>query len=311
LKKVLITGTSGLLGAKLVNSLVTNFEDISCLGLYNIYQDTFSGLSQQSSNLKFEQVDIRDEKTLEKVFDYFSPDTVIHCAALRELEYCETHPQQAQEVNVTGTEYIAKCCKELGARLVFISTDIIFDGSEEKYSESSEPRPLNVYGNTKATSEQLIGDILPDDRWLIIRLSVLYGHHLLGRRKDFVEFVVEKLISNQKVQLFSDKFRNITYLEWVSQTILRLCDNDSTGIFHVCGDECLNNLVWGEMIADVFGLNENLIIPTTMEEVLKGITRPKRIFLDNSKLRTFMGEENMMPQVRETLIDIKKQYFDP
>ncbi len=311
MKKVLITGTSGFLGSKLVNSLVKNCEDISCLGLYNIYQDTFSGLSQQSSNIKFEQVDIRDEKTLVKVFNNFSPDTVLHCAAIRDLEYCETHPQQANDVNVKGTEYITKCCKELGATLVFISTDIIFDGSEDKYTESSEPKPLNVYGNTKATSENFIIDMLSDNRWLIIRLSVLYGHHLLGRRKDFVEFVVEKLIHNQEVQLFSDKFRNISYLDWVSQTILRLCDSNSTGIFHVCGDECLNNQAWGEIIADVLGLNENLIISVTMEEVLKGITRPKKIFLDNSKLRSVIGVENMMPKVKETLIEIKKQYFDP
>jgi len=224
------------------------------------------------------------------------------------LEYCEAALNEAFEVNTSGTENVARCCKEFGAKLVFISTDNVFFGSDSLYTESSKQRPANVYGETKTAAEKYVMNLLSKNAhsWLIIRLSVLYGYHPLSRRADFVSFVIDKLKQNEKVQLFMDKYRNFTYLEWLAKVILMLSRRECGGIYHVCGDECINNLDFGMMIAEEFGLPKEPIIPSRTDDLTKDVVRPKKIILDNSKLRAELGEDAMMPTIRKTLDQIKR-----
>ncbi|WP_455393057.1 SDR family oxidoreductase [[Eubacterium] cellulosolvens] len=299
--RVIVTGASGFLGAKLGEKLIKHPNDYSCLGLYYNYHD----FSSQGSNLSIRRVDIQDANELSTCVHEFRPEVIIHCAALTNIEYCEKHKEEAYNINVVGTENLLRCCEESGAKLVFISTDIVFDGKKALYTEETEPKPINHYGVTKAKAEDLVKSGLTKPQWLILRLSVQYGNHPFNRRADFVRFVVERMRKRERVKLFTDKYRNVTYIDWTVETILKLILRGKTGIFHVCGSECLNYFQWGEMIAGEFGLPMQFLVSSTLTTEPTTVNRPGKIALDNSKLKVELGEDALMPSIKETLKVLK------
>jgi dTDP-4-dehydrorhamnose reductase len=306
--KILITGVSGYLGIKLAQLMLQTPEKYQVFGSYHNFKNFPEKTKTQIIPQRTIQLDVRSRSECLRVITEFKPDWVIHCAAIRELGYCEENPDEAREVNLVGTEHIANACVENNVKLMFISSDIIFDGTEERYTEDNPKSPLNIYGQTKAAAEEAIQHILPQNQWCIVRLSVLFGQHILNRKPDFLEFVLNNLRNNEPVKLFTDKYRNFTHIDWAAGTILDLIAKDQTGIFNVCGDECINNLMLGEMIADHFGLEKDHIIPVKMENIQPGLKQPKRVEMVNSKLISVLGEHARMPQLRDTLELIKKNY---
>jgi dTDP-4-dehydrorhamnose reductase len=301
LKKVVITGVSGFVGANLA-LLFSKYSDMfSVTGLYYNYS------SQQMNNLNIRtsKLDITNKQVLNTMMSELEPEIIIHCAALGGLENCESHPAEARKVNVIGTENIMTWAQASGAKMVHISTDIIFNGKDEIYVEESTPSPVNVYGRTKADAEELIVNTMDKSSWLVIRLSVQYGTHPFQRTMDFVNYLINHLRKKEEVLLFTDKFRNVTYVNWTVETILKLIEHESNGIFHVCGDECINYYEWGAMIANEFELPSELMIPTKLENTHQNVTRPKKLLLDNSKLKAELGNSAMMPKISETLQTLK------
>ena len=309
IKKVLITGVSGFLGATIAEMLLgLRGQDnaLSILGAYNSFQDLPQRWSGYASTLKTVKVNVSDGDKLKDIISDFQPDLVIHCAAIRELDYCESHHADANTVNVQGTDNVARACSEACARLVFISTDMVYDGKDAKYSETSELRPINLYGKTKAAAEVAVQTWLASDDWLIIRLSRLFGTHPLYRRPDIIAAILEKLKAGQEVNVYTDEHRHATHAPWVAKTIIELYQNGAHGVFHVCGDECVSGFEFAQMIADTFGFRSALLIPASADDrnLSRGsevAPRPKRIALENTKLRTVLGKDLMMPSIIEIL----------
>lgn len=303
LNRIFITGISGFLGASLGNILVQRKEKFSIIGIYNSYQD----LHLKIPNLETAKSDIKDVSKLRSIVQKFKPDTIIHCAALRDLEYCQSHPKEAEHVNIQGTENIVQVCNEMDSKLIFISSDMVFPGDDAKYTETSKRRPINLYGETKKIAEDLVMNNLPANSWIIIRLSRLYGLHPLKRRLDFVGSLREKLEQKVRIKLQTDEYRNNTYIPWAAKMIIELCQEGVTGIFNVCGSECIDKFTFGNMIAEEFDLPTELITPITTDELNSRVNRPKKLLLDNSKLKTKVDELNLMPTIRDTLKTLKHQ----
>jgi dTDP-4-dehydrorhamnose reductase len=298
-QKILITGVSGFLGLSLVNSYneTANENEVIITGLYNSYQK----LPKKYLGMDSYKVDITDTAELNKICQKVKPDIIIHCAALRDLEFCDENPELADQVNYKATEELVRSCTDLGSRLVFISTDMVFDGSEPRFAETSARKPVNKYGETKMSAEDSVMNYMEDGAWLIIRTSRLFGHHPLSRRTDFVGSVIEQLKRRQGLKLPIDEYRNNSHVTWCAQVIIELLEKNATGIYHVCGDECINKFDFGQMIAESFELPMDLIIPMKMEDYNSEVIRPKKVILDNSKLLSELGPEARMQSIQNIL----------
>ncbi len=316
LRKILITGSSGFLGAILVESFFkepwADQDHTQILGLYNKYNDLPTKWPNQQPKVDVSfvtgRVDIRDVKALTDIVTDFSPDIVIHCAALRDLEYCESYPAKAGSVNVVGTENMVSLCNKLGCKLVYISTDMVYDGTATLYNETSGLHPVNEYGKSKAAGEELVRNGLHTDSWTIIRISRLYGVHPLGREPDLARTILERTGNNQEVVLPTDEYRNVTYAPWAAKAIIALSKHNAFGVFHVCGDLPISKYDFGIMIAKQFGSSTERIKPVSSEHYQMSnashgpaVTRPKRVMLNNTKLRTIIGSKSMMPTIADTL----------
>ena len=308
MQRIFITGISGFLGITLADIFYDHSNEYTIQGQYNNYK----AFPDEMPHLDALKLDITDMDRLRDVIIKFEPDMILHCAALRDLSYCETHPNEAEHVNVTGTENIVQLCDELGLKLVLLSTDLVFSGEEIRYVEASETEPLNKYAETKVACEKLVRRRLQSDQWLIVRVSVLFGIHRLLRRADFVKFILNRLRKNQEVKVFYDKYRNVTHVSWAAKAIKMLIDSGAVGVYHVCGDECINYQEWSEMIAAEFELSPELLVPVPLTDFKSSFVNPKKIQMDNSKLRQTIGSGAMMPSIRMVLQKLKTEsnYLD-
>lgn len=231
-EKVLITGATGLLGTDLVSGL----------------KGQFRALGVNSSNF-----DIRDYDAVLDFFKRMQPEVVLHSAAMVEVDGCETDPETANAVNVTGTENVAKACKEIGSRLVYYSTDYVFDGTKgSPYSEEDQTNPINVYGKTKLMGERKALDIL--DNACVMRISWLYG----AARENFVTRMLREsreryraLLKDEKIEplkIVSDQFSSPTWSLDIADQTVKVIENNVSGIIHAVSENYCSRFSLAEYI---------------------------------------------------------------
>ena len=164
-ERLLVTGGSGLLGSNIARTAAQDFD----------VHATYHSRCSQMPKITFVQLDIRDKQQVGSVLKRIEPDLVIHAAALVNVDYCETHPEESWAINVEGTENVALVSKEVDAKMIFISTDSVFDGEKGMYAEEDVPHPLNMYARTKLEGERRVLHCLPDST--IVR-TAFYGWSL-------------------------------------------------------------------------------------------------------------------------------------
>jgi len=175
--------------------------------------------------------DVTDGRRTEQIVQGIKPDVVIHCAAYTRVDDCETNRKRAYDVHVEGTRHLAKACREQGARLVYVSTDYVFDGAKpEGYMEGDVPHPLNVYGRTKRLGEKWVQRCCPDH--LIIRTSWLFGRE----GHNFVRTIARKAREESDFYVVADQWGCPTYTGHLAKKMFQLIQNDARGVFHVAGD---------------------------------------------------------------------------
>ncbi len=270
--KTLIIGGSGLVG----KALIRRSEDFGKV-YATYYSTTINGEHIQTYRL-----DVRDANSVAKVFKEIEPDTVVHAAAKRNTRYCERNPDEAYKVNVDGTRNIVKACKNTDAKLVFVSSDQVFDGTKGKYTEQDEPRPLNTYGKQKVMAEKIIQDNL--DNWLILRASHIYGWFPGGN--DFVSWVLENLGSSQEIQVSYDEFVTPIHVRNFVDILIELLRKDKKGIYHVGEGECLSKYEFAKRIKATLQFNGGVIKPVPSEALDQNVGRPKNNCLDLSKVKS-------------------------
>ena len=270
-QKTLIIGGSGLVG----RAIIQRAEDFG--KVYATYYST----RINSEGIETCQLDVRDANRVNDVVKEIQPDIVINAAAKRNTRYCEKNPEEAYRVCVEGTKNIVNVCKNVNAKMVFISSDQVFDGTKGKYKEEDKVNPLNTYGKQKAMAEKIIKN--NSDNWLIIRASFIYGW--FPRRDNFVSWVVENLKNEREIQISYDQFVTPIHVENFVDILMKLLENDKKGIYHVGDGECLSKYEFVERIKETLQFNEAIIKPVSSEALNQNVVRPKNNCLDLSKIK--------------------------
>jgi dTDP-4-dehydrorhamnose reductase len=269
---ILVIGGSGLLGSRLIELLAADVNNISA---------TYFSNKIVQKKCKTFQLDITDSHKVDKVIKRIQPEIVINAAAKRNTRYCEKNPDEAYKVNVVGTRNIVNACKTINAKLVFISSDQVFDGTKGKYREEDKVNPLNTYGKQKAMAEKIIKDNL--DNWLIIRASYICGW--LRGSDNFISWVIDELNSGCEIQISYDQFVTPIHIENFVDILIKLLEKDKRGIYHVGDGECLTKYEFVKRIKETFRFDEAIIKPISSEALNQDTVRPKNNCLDLSKIK--------------------------
>ncbi len=279
-KRLLVIGASGLLGSKVYTQAGDEYQ---VSGSYNPEVDG-------KSSWRLEPLDIGSKDEVERLFGKTKPDIVILCAAMTNVDACESHPLVANRVNAAGPELVARSCKKAGTRLVHVSTDYVFDGAKtRKYTEEDVPRPISVYGQSKLAGEKAVLRTFPEA--VVARPAVLYGWNPLEDKENFVTWVLKKIRGGQKATLFEDQRISPTYADDLARTLLEITARDVRGVWHVSGPECLDRPTCGRLIAKTFGLDESLVVPVPSSSVSLPAKRPRNSCLDISKVERLLGRK--------------------
>jgi dTDP-4-dehydrorhamnose reductase len=267
LKKILITGSNGLLGQAIVTTMLEENKIHLAYGCSN-KRNICAALPEN----QFSVLDVTEYQEVLKLFKEIKPDIVIHTAGKTNVDACELHPVSCQKVNVEGARNVALASKHIGAHLIHLSTDFIFDGKAGPYDEHDEPYPQSVYGRCKLESELIVSSILPNSA--IIRTALVFGWFPEMSRGNFMVWVKKSLEENREIRVVCDQFRTPTYIYDLANACLKAAELKVGGVFHVSGSEFYSVFEFAQMIADVFGLPRQLIKPIETHILNEPAKRP-------------------------------------
>lgn len=274
---ILITGGSGLLA---LNWAVTMSERYAVtLGL--------NDRKIKLSNAESIPVDLTSVEDFCVLLEELRPAVVIHTAGLTSVEACERNPALAKEINVGLTVNVAKAVKQVGIKLVHISTDHLFDGTKPNISEDEPIVPLNEYGKTKGEAEQEVLSF--NENSLIVRTN-FYGWGPTYR-SSFSDMIINNLRAGKKITLFDDVYYTSILAEKLVTTTHDLIDRNASGVYHVVGDDRMTKYEFGMKIAREFGLEESLILPKSIKSNLNLVKRPLDMSLSNKKVCEYLGRQ--------------------
>lgn len=256
--KLLITGSSGLLGSKLAGVAKDSHEIILTHGTKPFFPNSI-------------KMDITDKNEVLRVIINSKPDVVIHTAAETDVDKCEVDKEHAWKVNADGTKNIAEACGEMGAKPVYISTDYVFNGEKGLYGEEDEPRPINHYGLTKLEGEKHITKI---DGHLIVRTSVLYGWH--PWKKNFATWVLDSLKQKKRITVVDDHYNSPTLADNLAGLLLEAIEKGLTGLYHTAGRERISRFKFALEIAKTFDLDSRLVKPIKMAKLKAWVAKRPR-----------------------------------
>ena len=269
-KKILIIGASGLVGSTVANYASKNYD----LYLVNNTSNFFL------QNFPVSNIDLtKNLSDLIDIINNYKPDFVVHTVAYPNVDFCETNHKKADILHVKTTEHIAKACNRIGSKILYFSTELVFDGKiSKKYTENDLPNPINYYGKTKLNAEKIL---LENDTNVILRTTVIYGWHLKSR---FTNWVIDSLKNSQKVPAFTDQYNTPTLVDDIAQTILEIFSKEKSGLYHAVGPTCLSRYQFALKLAEKFDLDKNLVMPTSFLEKKQVALRPANGCLENTKL---------------------------
>lgn len=254
--RILVVGASGLVGTALMREFSLVGETA---GTFNQYPA--EGLIP---------LDIGDADAVAALTEELTPQIILQPASLTNVDYCETHSQQAWRINVQGTRHVAEAVGRLGAKHVFFSSDYVFDGAAGPYSEEDPPSPRSVYGRTKLAAEQLIRELAPDH--LIIRTTVVYGWEHQG--KNFVTRLLQNLQQGQDVRVPEDQVGSPTYVPNLAQAVRELVQEGKRGTYNLAGCQLADRYDFALAVARAFGLRGDLIRPVATAQLNQAAPRP-------------------------------------
>ena len=302
MEKLLIIGASGLTGYKLAELSSELFE---VYGTYNTRPINIE-------NCEISQLDKTNKEKVHSLIKHINPNIVIDCSAVHNVDYCETHQEETWMVNVEATKFIAKICKDVKARMIYISTDYIFDGTAKQYDEYSKPNPLNYYGISKLKAEEEIANLKIN--YAIARTSLIFGwipSELKGLESsskksiNFVLWALNKLRNEESLNIVTDQFSTPTFVDNLVNYLLALAKSNENGIFHTTGKQCLSRYEFTRKISEVFNIDKDLITPVTSDLFEQIAKRPMRCCLSSVKSEKLLGVKPY--PIEKSLLKMKEQ----
>lgn len=266
--RVLVTGSNGLLGTKLLELLLAA-ERVEPLGLS---RGPCAG--RLAGRFLFRQVDLTDRSAVERAFGEACPDVVLHTAAMTDVDGCERDPGRAWRENVDATAHVARACAARGARLVHLSTEYVFDGTGGPYTEDDTPNPQGVYGKSKLASEVLAAGLAPG--CAIARTTILYGY-APHARPNFVTWLVGRLRSGEPTRVVTDQVGSPTLADNLAEMVWALAqDPAASGVCNTAGRTVVDRYTFARQVAACFGLDGSLLVPTSTASLAQLAPRPLR-----------------------------------
>jgi dTDP-4-dehydrorhamnose reductase len=279
--KVLITGSNGLLGQKIVGQVLKK-------GTSFLATSKGENRNTDCPSENYQSLDICDANVIEKVFTDFQPTHIIHTAAITNVDTCELNPEECELVNVTATRYLFEAAQKVNAHFQLLSTDFVFDGEKGNYKETDEPNPLSVYAQSKVDGEVLL---LNSDykNHSIVRTIIVYGVGNNLSRNNIICWAKEALSKGQSMNIIDDQFRAPTWADDLAWACLRICELDKTGIYHISGPETFSIYTIVERVANFYGLSTESLTKTDSSTLNQPAKRPSRTGFDLTKSKNDLG----------------------
>lgn len=268
-KKLLVTGASGFLGWNICRA---SKKEFAVVGIGNTRSVALDGILQ-------EQCDITDFAELRELFLKTRPDAVIHAAAQSKPDVCQQDPGSTKKINVDAALAVAGLCSDRDIPCVFISSDLVFDGTSAPYSEERQTSPLSLYGEQKVAAEQ--GMRQRHEKLVICRAPLMYGDAPPGAQ-SFVQPFIGAMCAGQELRLFADEFRTPACAASVAAGIL-LALRRPPGILHLGGRERISRFEFCRKLAAALGRPDAKLIPVSVKSAGSIAPRPADVSLDSSK----------------------------
>ena len=275
--KILITGSNGLLGQKLLHKLRVD-KDISLIA-------TSKGDNRVSvtNGYKYCPLDITNEDMVHYLISKENPDVVINTAAMTNVDLCEDEMANCDKLNTFSVGYLADAAFDIDAHLIHISTDFIFDGKKDLYNEEDSPNPLSYYGKSKLEAERLLYN--HKCNWSIIRTIVIYGVGKKLNKSNIVLWAKDQLENNNQINIIDDEFRAITFAEDLAQACISVALKKENGIFHISGNELMSIYEIVVRIANFYNFDLSLVKRIKSVELNQKAKRPYKTGFNLEKAR--------------------------
>jgi dTDP-4-dehydrorhamnose reductase len=285
--QILVTGASGRLGSHLLEHLADHGHDVAA------WSGTTDG---ERFGFPLRRVDLGDPLAVAAAIEETSPDVVIHVGAMSSVEEVRRQPAPGWNVNVQATEVLAAWCGAHGRRLLFTSTDLVFDGTKSWLREDDPAGPVVEYGRTKLAAEAIVLTLCGG---LVVRLSLLYGPARAGRASYFDQ-AIAALRSGMPQAFFEDEFRTPLDYPTAAEILARLAESNATGIIHAGGRERVSRLELMVRAASALGLDRGLVRGNRRADAAAHEPRPADVSLDTSLLRSVLPDL-AVPAIEEAL----------
>lgn len=269
--RILLTGASGQLGAYLITEAIQAGHDLVA----------WSGrTSAARGGVAIQPVDFGDAAALDRELERLDVDAVLHAGAISQAPAVFLNPAEGRAVNVEATQRIAAWSASRGVRLVFVSTDLVFDGTRGWYREADEPRPLLEYGRTKARAEEFVREL---PLGLAARVALLYGPSRCGRPSP-LDAVIDAVKKGERPVFFRDEFRTPLDYATAARILIALVENPATGVIHVAGAERMSRFEMMRRAVAAAGLDAGAIGANLQSDANLAEPRPADVSLDTSLL---------------------------
>ncbi len=274
--KILLTGGSGFLGWNFCKTLRFKHE----ISAFYLQHELFLERCQ------FYKVDIRDRQNVFDMVKKIQPDVVVHAGAITNVQLCDQDRELAYSVNVEGTKNLLGASAEVGAKFVYISTDLIYSGDGSYFAEDTPPEPKSYYAQTKLEGEEIIKGY---DNYIILRLALMYGWGNVFTN-SFSDWLHTELRAGRKVKVFIDQFRSPIYVVDAVMAIDELISKDIKGeIFNLGGPERISRYDFALKFSDIFGYSRDLLVPVPMDSVKTYLAKARDCSLNISKIQSILS----------------------
>lgn len=268
MKRILVTGSNGLLGQKLTDLCHSDPEVVLIATSKGINRHPLKG------SFIYEDMDILDAEQIEAVVIKHKPDVIINTAAMTNVDACENDQQNCYALNVEAVKSLIASCERHDIQLIHLSTDFIFDGEKGPYREEDNPNPLSYYGQTKLDAEELLKN--SSCRWVILRTIIVYGIVNDMSRSNIVLWAKSALEKGNPINVVDDQWRMPTLAEDLANCCLLAAKKNAEGVFNASGKDMLSIIELVRKVAEYWGLDQSLIKPISADSLNQTAKRPKR-----------------------------------
>lgn len=283
-KKMLITGVSGLLGSNLALYFRNNYD---ILGLYLNHSIMIEGI-------KIQKADLLSKTLIKEVMQDFNPAVVIHCAAITDVDFCETNKELTDRINILGTRTVVEGMNRNNTKLIYISSDSVYEGNKGSYSETDEINPQNYYGISKYQAEL---ETSRRENSLIFRTNI-FGWNIQNK-KSLAEWIIQELQAKRRINGFNDVYFSSIYTFIFASIIDMAIDRDLTGIYNCGSDNSISKYEFAIDIASYFGFDRKLIEPISIDDFNLKAKRGKNLSLVVDKLKEALTYQ--IPSIEESI----------